>query len=101
MAKALVTLCCLLTMGTPVFAGGDLTENDAKAFIAVYGSAEEESAQDFVQTVQWGGRLWTCVARSRSGRTFSGQSRNANAARRIALNRCWNRSSGCFIRNCR
>jgi hypothetical protein len=98
MVKALVTLCCILAMGTPVFAGG---ESDAKAFTAVYGSAEEESVQDFVQTVQWGGRMWTCVARGRSGRTFLGQSRNANAARRIALNRCRDRSSGCFIRNCR
>ena len=97
MVKALVTLCCVLAMGTSVFAS---EESDAKAFTAVYG-AEEESVQDFVQTVQWGGRMWTCVARGRSGRTFLGQSRNANAARRIALNRCRDRSSGCFIRNCR
>jgi hypothetical protein len=106
MAKALVTLCCLLTMGTPVFASGEatLTENEAKVFIAVYRAADEESAQDIVQTVQWGGggRRWTCLARSRhSGRTFSGESRSANVARRIALNRCENRSRGCFISNCR
>src|SRR5580693_5049918 len=95
MARALVTLCCLLTMGTPVFADSAaalseaaLTGNDAKAAIAGYESAEE-SFQDLVQNVQWGGRTWTCFARSRrSGRTFSGQSRNANTARRIALNRC-------------
>jgi hypothetical protein len=105
MAKLLVTLCCLLAMGTPVFAGGETyrTDNDTKAFIAVYGTADEESAQDFVQTVQWGGggRVWTCFARGRGGRTFTGQSINANTARRIALNRCWNRSSGCIIRSCR
>jgi hypothetical protein len=108
MAKALVTLCCLLAMGTPVFADekaaseSDLTELDAKAFTTVHESVEEESVRDLVQTVQWGGRMWTCFARSRhSGRTFTGQSRNANTARRIALNRCWSRSSGCFIRNCR
>ena len=97
MARALVTLCCLLTMGTPVFADSaaalseaTLTGNDAKAAaIAENELAEEESFQDLVQTVQWGGRTWTCFARSRrSGRTFSGQSRNANTARRIALNRC-------------
>ena len=91
MAKALVTLCCLLAMGTPVFASGEaaLSESDAKAFTAVYGAAEEESAQDFVETVQLGGRLWTCFARGRSGR-FSGQSRSANVARRVALERCRN-----------
>ena len=97
MARALVALCCLLTMGTPVFADSaaalseaTLTGNDAKAAaIAENELAEEESFQDLVQTVQWGGRTWTCFARSRrSGRTFSGQSRNANTARRIALNRC-------------
>lgn len=97
MVRVLVTLCCVLATGTPVFAG---EKSDAKAFAAVYGS-EEESVQDFVQTVQWGGRMWTCVARGRGGRTFLGQSRNANAARLIALNRCRDRSSGCFIRNCR
>jgi len=104
MAKALVTLCCLFAMGTPVFAGEEatLTENDAKAFIAVYGAADEQSAQDFVQTVQLGGRSWTCIARSRSsGRRFSGQSRSANVARRIALERCWNRASRCVISSCR
>ena len=108
MARALATICCLLMMGTPVFADGAaalseaaLTGNDAKAAIAGNGS-DEESFQDLVQTVQWGGRMWTCFARSRrSGRTFSGQSRNANTARRIALNRCWNRSSSCFISRCR
>jgi len=109
MARALVILCCLLTMGTPVFADSvaalseaALTGNDAKAAIAAYQSAEEEGFQDLVQTVQWGGRRWTCFARSRrSGRTFSGQSRNANTARRIALNRCRSRSSSCFISSCR
>ena len=98
MAKSLVIVCCLLALGTPVLAGED---NDAKAFSAV-GTADEESAQDFVQTVQWSsGRAWTCFARGRGGRRFSGQSTNANAARRIALNRCWNRSSGCIITSCR
>jgi hypothetical protein len=102
MAKALVTLCCLLAMGTPAFASGEaaLSESDAKAFTAVYGAAEEESAQDFVETVQLGGRLWTCFARGRSGR-FSGQSRSANVARRVALERCRNRSSRCVITTCR
>ena len=109
MARALVTLCCLLTMGTPVFADSAaalseaaLTGNDAKAAIAENEAAEEESFQDLVQTVQWGGRTWTCFARSRrGGRTFSGQSRNANTARRIALNRCRSRSGSCFITRCR
>jgi hypothetical protein len=103
MAKALVTLCCLLAMGTPVFASGEaaLSESDAKAFTAVYQAVEEENAQDFVETVQLGGRLWTCFARGRSGRTFSGQSRSANVARRVALERCWNRSSRCVITSCR
>jgi len=109
MARALVTVCCLLTMGTPVFADSAaalseaaLTGNDAKAAIAENESAEEESFQDLVQTVQWGGRTWTCFARShRSGRTFSGQSRNANTARRSALNRCRSRTSSCFITRCR
>lgn|SRR6185369_10085291 len=102
MAKALVTLCCLLAMGTPAFASGEaaLSESDAKAFTAVYGAAEEESAQDFVETVQLGERLWTCFARGRSGR-FSGQSRSANVARRVALERCRNRSSRCVITSCR
>ena len=99
MAKFLAVVCCLLALGTPVFADED---NDAKAFTAV-GTADEESAQDLVQTVQWGrgGRVWTCIARGRGGRRFSGQSVNANTARRIALNRCWNRSSGCIINTCR
>ena len=96
MARALITLCCLLTMGTPVFADSaaalseaTLTGNDAKAAaIAENELAEEESFQDLVQTVQWGGRTWTCFARSRRSGRFSGQSRNANTARRIALNRC-------------
>ena len=110
MAKALVTLCCLLTMGTtPVFADsaaalaeGGLSKINAKAAIAENASVDEESIQDLIQPVQWGGRTWTCWARSRrSGRTFSGQSRNANTARRIALNRCWSRSSSCFISRCR
>jgi hypothetical protein len=110
MARALITLCCLLSMGTPVFADSAaalsaavLTGNDAKAAaIAENESTEEEGFQDLVQTVQWGGRTWTCFARSRrSGRTFSGQSRNANTARRIALNRCRSRSSSCFITRCR
>jgi hypothetical protein len=115
MGKSLVTLCCLLTMGMPAFADGAATfpeaaltgngiawENDTKAPIVENESAEEESFQDLVQTVQWGGRTWTCFARSRrSGRTFSGQSRNANTARRIALNRCRSRSGSCFIRFCR
>ena len=108
MARALATICCLLIMGTPVFADSAaalseaaLTGNDAKAAI-VGNDSDEESFQDLVQTVQWGGRTWTCFARSRrSGRTFSGQSRNANTARRIALNRCWSRSSSCFISRCR
>jgi hypothetical protein len=108
MARALVTLCCLLTMGTPVFADSAaalseaaLTGNGAKAPIAEDESAEE-SFQDLVQTVQWGGRTWTCFARSRrGGRTFSGQSRNANTARRVALNRCRSRSNSCFITRCR
>jgi hypothetical protein len=100
MAKSLIVLCCLLVMGAPVLAGGE-TDNDAKAFTAV--TADEGNAADFVQTVQWGGgrRVWTCFARGRGGRTFTGQSVNANTARRIALNRCWSRSSGCFIRSCR
>jgi hypothetical protein len=101
MIKAMVTLGCVLAMGTPVLAGA---ERDAQTSTAVYGAAEDESVQDFVQTVQWGGRggrMWTCVARGRGGRTFLGQSHNANVARRIALNRCWNRSSACTIRNCR
>ena len=109
MAKALVTLCCLLTMGTPVFADSaaalaeaGLSGNDVKAAIADNESVDEESFQDLVQTVQWGGRMWTCWARSRrSGRTFSAQSRNANTARRVALNRCRSRSSACFITRCR
>ena len=110
MARALATICCLLMMGTPVFADSAaalseaaLTGNDPKAAaIAEDESAEQESFQDFIQTVQWGGRTWTCFARSRrSGRTFSGQSRNANTARRIALNRCRSRSGGCFITRCR
>ena len=115
MAKTLVALCCLLTMGMPAFADGAATfseaaltgngvarENDTKAPILENESAEEESFQDLVQTVQWGGRTWTCFARSRrSGRTFSGQSRNANTARRIALNRCRSRSGSCFISRCR
>jgi hypothetical protein len=109
MARALITLCCLLTIGTPVFADSAaalteaaLTGNDAKAAIAENEPVEEESFQDLVQPVQWGGRAWTCFARSRrSGRTFSGQSRNANTARRIALNRCRSRSSVCFITRCR
>jgi hypothetical protein len=108
MARALATICCLLMMGTPVFADSAaalseaaLTGNDAKAAIAGNESAEE-SFQDLVQTVQWSGRAWTCFARSRrGGRTFSGQSRNANTARRIALNRCRSRSSSCFITRCR
>src|ERR1700741_74306 len=109
MAKTLVTLCCLLTMGTPAFAEGAAAfseaaltgngvawENDTKATVENE-PAEDESFQDLVQTVQWGGRTWTCFARSRrSGRTFSGQSRNANTARRIALNRCRSRSGSCF-----
>ena len=101
MAKALLTLCCLIGMGAPVFASGEaaLSESDAKAFTAV--AAQEESAQDFVETVQLGGRLWTCFARGRSGRTFSGQSRSANVARRVALERCRNRTSRCVITNCR
>jgi len=107
MARALVTLCCLLTMGTPVFADSAaplseaaLTGNGAKAVIAEDEWVEEDSF--LVQTVQWGGRTWTCFARSRrSGRTFSGQSRNANRARRIALNRCRSRAGGCFITRCR
>jgi hypothetical protein len=97
MVKALVTLMLRTRDGNTCVRGRG---SDAKAFTAVYGS-EEESVQDFVQTVQWGGRMWTCVARGRSGRTVLGQSRNANAARPIALNRCRDRSSGCFIRNCR
>ena len=114
MAKALVTLCCLLTIGMPVFADGAAAfseaaltgngvawENVTKAPIENE-SADDESFQDLVQTVQWGGRTWTCFARSRrSGRTFSGQSRNANTARRIALNRCRSRSGSCFISRCR
>jgi len=108
MARTLATICCLLVMGTPVFAGSAaalsgavLTGNDATAAVVGNESAEE-SFQDLVQPVQWGGRTWTCFARSRrSGRTFSGQSRNANTARRIALNRCWSRSSSCFISRCR
>ena len=103
MAKLLIALCCLLAVGTTrVFASGQ-TDNDAKAFTAVYGTADDESAEDLIQTVQWSasGRTWTCVARGRGGRTFTGQSVNANTARRIALNRCWSRSSGCFIRSCR
>ena len=65
MAKFLAVVCCLLALGTPVFAGED---NDAKAFTAV-GTADEESSQDFVQTVQWGGRgrVWTCIARGHGG----------------------------------
>src|ERR1700738_5325711 len=58
MARVLITLCCLLTMGTPVFADSaaalseaTLTGNDAKAAaIAENESAEEESFQDLVQT---------------------------------------------------
>jgi hypothetical protein len=98
MAKSSIVLCCLLAMGAPAFAN-----NDAKAFTAVYGTADDGSAEDLFQTVQWSGsgRTWTCVARGRGGRTFLGQSRNANTARRIALNRCWSRSSGCVIRSCR
>jgi hypothetical protein len=109
MAKALVTLCCLLTMGTaPVFADsaalaeGGRSGNDAKAAVAENASVDEGSLQDLIQPVQWGGRTWTCWARSRrSGRTFSGSSRNANTARRIALNRCRSRSGACFITRCR
>ena len=108
MAKALVTLCCLLTMGMPVLADGGAPFSEA----ALMGNsaawendvqADDDGAQDLVQTVRWGGgRMWTCRARSRrSGRTFIGQSRNANTARRIALNRCRSRSGGCFITGCR
>jgi hypothetical protein len=105
MAKALVALCCLLAMEVPASADAHseaaLIESDLETHVAVYDSAED-GAEEFVHTAQWGGRMWTCVARSRrTGRTFSGQSRNANAARRIALNRCWNRANGCFIASCR
>jgi hypothetical protein len=109
MAKALVTLCCLLALETPVLADGAaaLAETGvqggyANAAIALNESVNEDSFQDLIQPVQWGGRTWTCWARSRrSGRTFSGSSRNANTARRVALNRCRSRSSACFITRCR
>ena len=106
MAKALLTLCCLVAMGMPVLADDGAPFSEAAlGNNAAWGNdvtADQESDQDLVQTVQWGGRVWTCRARSRrSGRTFIGQSRNANTARRIALNRCWSRSSGCFISSCR
>lgn len=114
MVKTLVIFCCLLTIGGPAFADGTAAfseaaltgngvagKNDATAPTAEDESAEEQSFQDLVQTVRWGGRTWTCFARSRGGRTFSGQSRNANTARRIALNRCRSRSRGCFISRCR
>lgn len=110
MSKPLITLCCLLTMVTPVLADsaaalaaeGVLSGNDSTAAVAA-NSVEEDSFQDLIVPVQWGGRTWTCWARSRrSGRTFSASSRNANTARRVALNRCRSRSSGaCFITRCR
>ena len=69
MAKTLVTLCCLLAMGMPVFAdstapfseaaltgNGVAWEHDTNAPIAENESAGEESFQDLVQTVQWGRR---------------------------------------------
>jgi hypothetical protein len=107
MAKALLTLCCLVAMGIPVLAddGAPFSEAALIGNNAASGNevtADQESAEDLVQTVQWGGRVWTCRARNRrSGRTFIGQSRNANTARRIALNRCRSRPGSCVITSCR
>ena len=106
MAKALLTLCCLVILGMPVLAddGAPFSEaaligNNAAAGNEV--TADQEG-DDLLQTAQWRGRVWTCRARSRrTGRTFIGQSRNASTARRIALNRCRSRSGGCFITGCR
>ena len=113
MPKAILALVCLFALNSPAFAldendNGELGdaaawEEDAKAFIA---QDSEEDADSLIQTIQWKGgsrgRVWTCFARShRSGRTFSGQSTNANTARRIALNRCFSRSNSCSIRSCR
>jgi hypothetical protein len=111
MTKTLiVALCCLLTMGAPVFADSamastesDISANDGNAAIGANEGIAEETFQELIVPVQWGGRTWTCWARSRrSGRTFSGSSRNANIARRVALDRCWSRSPGaCVITRCR
>jgi hypothetical protein len=64
MSKPLITLCCLLTMVTPVFADsaaafsaeGVLSENDSTAAAAA-NSVEEDSFQDLIVPVQWGGRM--------------------------------------------
>jgi hypothetical protein len=108
MAKALLTLCCLVVLGMPVLAddGAPFSEAALIGNNAAGGNevTADQEGDDLVQTVQWGGRgrVWTCRARNRrTGRTFIGQSRNASTARRIALNRCRSRSGGCFITGCR
>jgi hypothetical protein len=45
--------------------------------------------------------MWTCRARTRDGRTFIGQSRSINTARRQAMSRCGSRSRSCFMSSCR
>lgn len=110
MPKLIALVSCLLATAPLAFAGPEdiytedmaAWESDAKAYIAE--NQESEDADELIQMVQWGGssRVWTCFARNpRSGRTFSGQSRQANNARRIALNRCNHRTSGCRISSCR
>jgi hypothetical protein len=75
---------------------------------APVGTQSDPGYQNPYEEIQWGnkwvgGRAWTCVARDRRGRTFSGQNPNANRARSIAMNRCWSwsGSGGCMIRSCR
>jgi hypothetical protein len=73
--------------------------DDTDGILQIYeqNGNEDEARLELVQ----GGRSWTCFARSRGGRVFSGRSVNANKARRIAMNRCISMSNGCSLRKCR
>lgn len=74
---------------------------DAKAYISQSTQEDAQDPQGLLQEVQSGGRMWVCFARARNGQTFSARSRNANVARRSAMNRCITRSNGCSLRSCR
>lgn len=64
----------------------------------------ENAGADLIETAQWGGpprRTWTCWVRNTQGRTFSGQGRSRETARRLAMDRCAARSNSCRLSSCR
>jgi hypothetical protein len=114
MVKSLVTVAAALSLtasAQQAYQDEDDWSEDVKAYIQSHEEQDAYSETDYQQLgdnpdaylefVRGGGRRWTCFARSRGGKVFSGSSTSANQARRIAMNRCISRSNGCSLRSCR